>query len=120
MPTALPSSEAFPSTRGCREITGRDLRYVLTVLLMDFGDTMSIQDLDRSLQRLRLTPAGRASKTISDALRWEIRRGRVRRWGRGRYRTGSIPRSTRWWLRQHAKAVCRSAQGAFEDGQAVI
>ncbi len=37
---------------------------------------------------------GRASKIISDALRWETRRGRVVRLGRGRYRFARAARST--------------------------
>ncbi len=37
---------------------------------------------------------GRASKIISDALRWETRRGRVVRVGRGRYRFDHTARST--------------------------
>ncbi len=37
---------------------------------------------------------GRASKIISDALRWETRRGRVIRIGRGRYRFSHAARST--------------------------
>ena len=37
---------------------------------------------------------GRASKLISDALRWEVRRGRVVRLARGRYRFARTSRST--------------------------
>ena len=37
---------------------------------------------------------GRPSKTVSDALRWERRRGRVMRRGRGLYSAGEMPRST--------------------------
>jgi hypothetical protein len=38
---------------------------------------------------------GRASKVVSDALRWEIRNGRVVRIRRGVYGINRIPRSTR-------------------------
>jgi hypothetical protein len=37
---------------------------------------------------------GRASKVISDALRWEIARGRVTRLGRGVYHYQQAPRTT--------------------------
>ena len=37
--------------------------------------------------------AGRASKVVSDALRWETAPGRVTRVGRGRYRYRQAPRS---------------------------
>jgi hypothetical protein len=39
---------------------------------------------------------GRASKVISDALRWEVARGRVVRLRRGVYRYGQPPRTTAW------------------------
>ncbi len=39
--------------------------------------------------------AGRPSKTISDALRWEIAHGRAVRLSRATYAPGSMPHSTR-------------------------
>jgi hypothetical protein len=50
----------------------------------------------------------RASKTISDALRWEVKRGRVVRLGQGRYGPGTMPRSTA--QRIHARAHRREQQ----------
>lgn len=50
-----------------------------------------------------LTVAGRSSKTISDALRWEVGRGRVIEVGRATYRRGTIARSTAWWIRQYLR-----------------
>lgn len=41
----------------------------------------------------------RPSKRVSDALRWEIARGRVLRTGWGRYAPGTAPRQTRAWIR---------------------
>jgi hypothetical protein len=46
--------------------------------------------LARSGYRLR----GRASKVVSDCLRWEMARGRVRRQGRGVYCYGTAPKTT--------------------------
>ncbi|MGF1595875.1 MAG: hypothetical protein ACFCVK_02940 [Acidimicrobiales bacterium] len=46
--------------------------------------------------------AGRASKLISDALRWEVRRGRVLRLGRGHYAAGRAPRTTARRIRRFA------------------
>lgn len=66
---------------------------------------MTVQDLVDALDRRGIDVPGRASKTISDALRWEVSRGRVMRVGRGRYRTGAIPRSTRWWLGRQVDAM---------------
>lgn len=100
-----------------RVISGRDLRYVLTVVLLDQRRALTIVELVGALDAMGLAVRGRASKTIADALRWEIRRGRVRRAGRGRYRTGTIPRSTQWWLRQHALRVREGGSVAVHELQ---
>ncbi len=71
---------------------GRDLRYVLTSYIQQGYRTVS--DLARQLAADGYTVWGRVSKVISDALRWEIRNGRVRRLRRGVYTIGKIPRST--------------------------
>ena len=70
-----------------------ELRYVLTRILQLRGPS-TIADVIAELHRWGFTVAGRPSKTVSDALRWEIGRGRVFRVGRGRYREGWAPRST--------------------------
>jgi hypothetical protein len=46
---------------------------------------------------------GRASKVISDALRWEVRRGRVQRLGRGLYRYHQAPATTARRIRLFAR-----------------
>jgi len=48
---------------------------------------------------------GRPSKAVSDALRWEIEHGRVRRLGRGRYGPAYIPRSTDYRIHQRVLAL---------------
>ena len=70
-----------------------DLRYVLTRILQLLGP-MTVAELVAELHRWGFTVAGRPSKTVSDTLRWEMRRDRVRRRGRGRYQQGAVPRST--------------------------
>lgn len=82
-------------------IAGRDLRYLLTIVLLDVGGPMTVSDLTTAVERAGFEVDGRPSKTISDALRWEIRKGRVVRADRRVYVTGRIPRSTRSWIRQH-------------------
>ncbi len=77
---------------------GRCLRYRLTLMLLSAQRPMSVEELIEGLERAGLAPCGRPSKVVSDALRWEIRRGRVRRLRRGVYIRGDVPRSTRWWL----------------------
>jgi hypothetical protein len=79
-------------------LPSRAFRYRLTLLLWSAGRPLSVSELVDCLDRLEGTPAGRPGKVVSDALRWEMRRGRVRRVGRGLYSAGQIPRSTRWWM----------------------
>ena len=53
---------------------------------------------------------GRASKAVSDALRWEIARGRVRRLGRGVYGPRHIPRSTEYRIHQRVLTLRAAAK----------
>ncbi|MEZ5412313.1 MAG: hypothetical protein R2761_30045 [Acidimicrobiales bacterium] len=82
------SSASVPPLRG------RALRFVLVDELMK-RDEMTVAEMVAVLvQRHGFDLGGRASKIISDALRWETRRGRVVRVGRGRYRFAHAARST--------------------------
>lgn len=87
-------------------IRGVLLRSVLLLELDRAGNrTMTVADLCASMERRGFTVPGRASKVVSDALRWEIARGRVRRWARGCYAIGSLPRTTRWRCHQRVRAA---------------
>ncbi|MBU9762329.1 hypothetical protein FR943_00450 [Mycobacterium sp. TNTM28] len=79
-------------------LRGTNLRYVLTVQLLQQG-AQSVADLVEALDDQGFTTAGRPSKTISDALRWEMSHGRVYRIGHGRYRPAEMPRSTEHRIR---------------------
>jgi hypothetical protein len=59
-------------------LAGRVLLLVLTQTLLDRGPLGTAQ-LVASLESRGFELAGRASKTVSDALRWELGSGRVRR-----------------------------------------
>lgn len=74
-------------------VRGTELRYALTRMLQLIGPC-SIPDLCAGLEYWGFAIEGRPSKTVSDALRWERRRGRVYRRGRGVYSAGHMPRST--------------------------
>ena len=74
-------------------LRGTELRYAL-VRLAELIGPASVPELIDGLHRWGFTVDGRPSKTVSDALRWERRRGRVSRWGRGYYNGGEMPRST--------------------------
>lgn len=76
-------------------LRGRALRFVLIDELMRHEGEMTVAELVAAVvHRHGFDLGGRASKIISDALRWETRRGRVIRVGRGRYRFSHTARST--------------------------
>ena len=85
-------------------IAGLHLRYLLTLHLSEAGES-SIDDLIAAVEWAGFVLAGRPSKTVSDALRWEVRRGRVVRRGRGRYGPGTMPRQTRSWMRHRLQSL---------------
>lgn len=74
-------------------LRGIELRYAL-VRLVELIGPATIPELVEGLQRWGFAVEGRPSKTVSDALRWERQRDRVRRRGRGLYTAGAMPRST--------------------------
>ena len=81
------------------QLSGRPLRYVLTVILSERGP-LTVAELAAAIEQEGFALAGRPSKTISDALRWEIAHERVVRLGRGRYGPGVMPRQTHAWIVQ--------------------
>ena len=72
---------------------GRSLRFVLLAEVRRRG-RMSVADMVTYLADNGYEIMGRPSKTISDALRWEVARGRVVRIRRGWYGYGRTPRTT--------------------------
>jgi hypothetical protein len=85
-------------------LQGIELRYMLAVNL-DIHGSASIFELIEQLRYQGFSIPGRASKTVSDALRWEVRRGRVRHLRRGVYGPGHMPRSTSHYIHQRAAAL---------------
>lgn len=84
-------------------VSGRAMRYLVLAELIQSGDALSVAELVRRLRKGGLLLPPRSSKIVSDAIRWEVRKGRIVRLRRGVYRVGSIPRSTRYWLLDRAK-----------------
>jgi hypothetical protein len=82
-----------------------DLRYLLTVVLLDAGRELTTDELVAAVRSSGQDVAGRASKTVSDALRWEVGKGRVVRIKRSTYARGSMPRSTQWWIRHRVDQI---------------
>jgi hypothetical protein len=100
-----------------RRLRGTELRYVLTIYLFDHGRA-SIAELVAALTAQGFDVGGRASKSISDALRWEMGHGRVCRRGRGVYGPGWMPRSTEYRIHQRVLALRAEARKlSLEGGQ---
>jgi hypothetical protein len=59
---------------------------------------------------------GRASKQVSDALRWERRRGRVRRLERGLYGPGFVPRGTEYRIYNRVMTLRAAAKPLWFRG----
>ena len=83
---------------------GVRLRHAICVCLLEEQRAMTVPEIVAGVEALGLSIPGRASKTVSDALRWEARKGRAVRFERSRYRTGTMPRSTEWWIRSQVAA----------------
>ncbi|HZQ31717.1 MAG TPA: hypothetical protein VFB19_08280 [Mycobacterium sp.] len=92
-----------------RLLRGTELRYVLTHHLYLHGPA-TVSELVDMLAWHGFETRGRASKAISDALRWEVRRGRVGKGRRGRYGPGWMPRSTEHRIRSRALALRAEAK----------
>jgi|SRR5215207_1255671 len=75
------------------QVKGTELRYLLTTYLFDHGPA-TVAELVDALAYHGFCVAGRPSKSVSDALRWEMVHGRVRPQTRGRYGPVSMPRAT--------------------------
>jgi hypothetical protein len=104
-----------------RLLRGTELRFALTIYLFQHGPT-TVADLIDALDYQGFDIPGRASKSVSDALRWEMVHGRVRRLTRGRYGPASMPRSTGhrihrrvMELRAEAAEMRSRDDGAFWD-----
>ena len=104
------------STDGCLndmpqlELRGITLRYALTQYLAQHGP-QTIPELIDALEHQGFSIPGRPSKTVSDALRWEAKHGRVMRMRRGRYKFWDMPRSTEHRVYTRVMALRREAKG---------
>jgi hypothetical protein len=85
MPREPLPGEVDAEPRGTRALRGGDLRSALRQILAASSRGLTIDELHRGLLARGVRPSGRASKAISDALRCEVRHGRVDQVGRGEY-----------------------------------
>jgi len=91
-----------------KQLKGIELRYVLTRQLSLSGPA-TVAELVDALGRQGFCVRGRGSKAVSDALRWEIGRGRVRRLARGRYAVAYIPHATEYRIINRVRTLRESA-----------
>ena len=85
-------------------VSGTDLRYLLTAYLFDHGPA-TVEELVDALAYHGFHRGGRMSKSVSDALRWEMTHGRVIRSRRGHYRPGSMTRAAQHRILQRVRAL---------------
>lgn len=88
-----------------RRLTGLSLRYALIIHLVDARRVLTTRELVAAIEATGFEVRGRPSKSVSDALRWEVRRGRAVRVGRGSYKAGTVARQTVWRMRQRLGAL---------------
>ena len=72
-----------------------EIRRYLVVRLFERGGEATITELVDDLHGEGFGVPGRPSRTVSDALRTEVARGRVVRVTRGLYALGHVPRTTK-------------------------
>ncbi len=96
-------------------VRGIELRYLLTLYVHRFGTT-TVSELVNMLDHKGFGTDGRASKAVSDALRWEVRRGRLSHVGRGCYGLGEgLPRGTEHRMLLREKALLSLVAGHDEE-----
>jgi hypothetical protein len=99
------------------DVSGIELRYLLTTYLFDHGPA-TVGELVEALTYHGFSVGGRPSKSVSDALRWEMVHGRVYRLRRGRYGPASMPRATEYRMNQRVLALhARVAELSLRVGQ---
>lgn len=94
---------------------GRERRCMLTELLWERGP-MTVAEMAAALADEGWQVGGRPSKTISDALRWEVAHGRVVRMRRGLYGPGRMPKQTKSWIRCRNRRTREEARERLSGG----
>ena len=104
--TWTPTTDNAP-TDNAPEVRGLLLRYAAILVLEGVTVPTSVAEIADAIERLGVRVPERKGKWVSDALRCEHRKGRVRRVGRDRYVGGvAIPE----WTRRRARRALRDAR----------
>jgi len=80
-------------------VRGLMLRSLVVLVLLDRRRPMDLAELTRAIAQSGFAVGGRPGKEIADALRWEVRRGRVVRHARGVYGPGVVAKVTKHRMR---------------------
>lgn len=91
-----------------------DLRRYLVTLLIERGGSATVAELRSDLEADGFRVAGRASRTIPDAFRAEVRRGRVVRAGHGLYAVGELARTTKHRMIHRTATLRAEARGVAQ------
>ncbi len=87
-------------------LTGKTLRWVACIVLHDSREALAVAEIVARIEALGYEiPGARPGKAVSDALRWEVGRGRVVQLERGPYRSGFMQRSTEWSMRKRVESL---------------
>ena len=98
-------------------VQGLRLRSVLVLAMLEHGRPMQVPELAAAVRRAGFAISGRPSKTIADALRWEVRRGRVVRVERGLYRAWYVAGVTRHRMRARVAALPHGRSAVAAGGR---
>jgi len=101
-------------------VQGLEPRSLLVLLLLERSRPMSVSELAAAVRQAGFAVAGRPSKGIADALRWELRRGRVVRLQRGAYAAGYVAGVTRHRMRARVAEMRNACRSKAEDTQVPV
>ena len=97
-------------------IRALDLRSLLVLILLGHQQPVGIDALVDAVGRAGFALHGRPGKAVSDALRWEVKRGRARQEGRGKYLAGYVAKTTRGRMQARvAQTRTRGGTPAYRD-----
>ena len=114
--TTPPTAEHHAQGRRRRghPIRGLRLRELLVLILVEQAGPMTVAQLVAAVDARNFSIEGRPGKVVSDQLRYELARSRVRRVGRGLYVAGTVTRQARWRMQRRISTL-RRAQLRAED-----
>ncbi len=81
------------------------LRYEICLLLHDGRRALTVAELVRRIEADGFSLGPQPNKVVADAIRWEVRRGRVVKLRRGTYAGGSVPHTSEFRMRARLRAA---------------